>query len=122
MNIIIREIVAFWRCIKMWKSFSLWKNHKKIKRDMKEVSIDEIDLKDYFVIDVRSKKEYQEGHLNGAINIPSFSIKRNIDKINTNKKILVYCQSGIRSKKTLKILEELGIKNVYNLKGGLENT
>ena len=106
----------------MWKSFNLWKNHKKIKRDIKEISFDDINLNDYFIIDVRSKKEYQEGHLNGAINIPLFNIKTNIDKINTNKKVLVYCQSGVRSKKALKILEDLGIKNVYNLKGGLENT
>ena len=106
----------------MWKKFNLWKNNKKIKRVINEVSINEVDLRDYFVIDVRSKKEYQEGHLNGAINIPSFNIKREINKIDTNKKILIYCQSGIRSKKVLKILEGLGIKNVYNLKGGLENT
>ncbi len=103
----------------MWKKFSLWKNNK--KRNIKEVSFDDINLKDYYIIDVRSKKEFEEGHLNGAINIPSFNIKRNINKIDTNKKILVYCQSGERSKKALKILEDAGVKNVYNLKGGIEN-
>ena len=122
MNNIIGEVVIFWRCLEMWKSFNLWKNQKKIKRDIKEISFDDINLNDYFIIDVRSKKEYQEGHLDGAISIPLFNIKKNRDKINTNKKILVYCQSGARSKKALKILEDLGIKNVYNLKGGLENT
>lgn len=104
----------------MWKKFSLWKNNK--KRNIKEVSFDDINLKDYYIIDVRSKKEFEEGHLNGAINIPSFNIKRNINKIDTNKKILVYCQSGERSKKALKTIEDYGIKNVYNLKGGLDNT
>lgn len=104
----------------MWKRLSIFKNYK--KRNIKEVSFEDINLKDYFVIDVRSKKEYEEGHLNGAINLPLFSIKRNINKINTGKKILVYCQSGERSKKALKILEDLGIKNIYNLKGGVENT
>ena len=103
----------------MWKKFSLWKNNK--KRNIKEVSFDDINLKDYYIIDVRSKKEFEEGHLNGAINIPSFNIKRNINKMNINKKRLVYCQSGERSKKVLKILEEAGVKNVYNLKGGIEN-
>ena len=103
----------------MWKRLVLWKNYK--KRNIKEVSFEDIDLKDYFVIDVRSKKEYEEGHLNGAINISSFSIRKNINKINTSKKILVYCQSGERSKKALKVLEDLGVKNVYNLKGGIEN-
>ena len=106
----------------MWKRLNLWKNNKKIKREIKEISIDDMNVNEYFLIDVRSKKEYQEGHLNGAINIPLFSIKRNIDKINTNKKILVYCQSGVRSKRALKILEDAGIKNIFNLKGGLENT
>ncbi len=103
----------------MWKKFKLWKKY--IKRNIREVSFEDINLKDYFIIDVRSKKEYGEGHLNGAMNISLFSIKKNVNKINTKKKILVYCQSGLRSKKALKVLEDLGIKNVYNLKGGIEN-
>lgn len=104
----------------MWKKISLWKNFKH-KRDIKEVSFDDININEYFLIDVRSKKEYLEGHLNGAINIPLFNIRKNIDKVNTNKKILVYCQTGSRSKRALKILEELGFSEVYNLKGGIEN-
>lgn len=103
----------------MWKKLKEWKNHK--KRNIKEVSIEDINLNDYLIIDVRSKKEYEEGHINGAINISLFSLKKNINKIITTKKILVYCQSGVRSKKALKILEEHGIKNLYNLKGGIDN-
>lgn len=105
----------------MWKKFNLWKNKKMIKREIKEIYFGDININDFFIIDVRSKKEYQEGHINGAINIPLFSIKKNIDKINKDKKILVYCQSGTRSQKALVILKELGFENVYNLKGGLDN-
>lgn len=105
----------------MWKKLRFFEKRKKIKRSIKEISFEDVKLKEYFIIDVRSKKEYQEGHLDGAINIPLFSIKKNIEKINKNKKILVYCQSGVRSKRALKALQELGFENVYNLKGGLDN-
>lgn len=99
----------------------MWKNNKKIKREINELDYREINLEEYFMIDVRTKKEYQEGHLNGAINIPLSDIKGKIKDTNVDKKILLYCQSGIRSKKALKILEDLGYKDIYHLKGGLEN-
>lgn len=105
----------------MCNFFKMWKNNKKIKRDAKELNYNEIKLEEYLIIDVRTKKEYQEGHLNGAINIPLSNIKKEISNINMNKKVLLYCQSGIRSKKALKILENLGYHEIYSLKGGLEN-
>ena len=40
---------------------------------------------------------------------------------NINSKILVYCQMGRRSEEAVVILEDMGYKQVYNLKGGLEN-
>lgn len=101
--------------------FRLWKKNKKIKRDTNELNYYEIKLEEYFIIDVRTKKEYQEGHLNGAINIPLSDIKGKIKDMNIDKKILLYCQSGIRSKKALKILKDLGYNDIYHLKGGLEN-
>ena len=73
------------------------------------------------IIDVRSKQEYEEGHLNGAILIPEYEIKEKIKNIvkNKNEKILVYCSSGIRSKQAQEELINLGYKNVYNLKDGI---
>lgn len=101
----------------MWKK----SENKKIKRDIKEISFEDIKKDEYILIDVRSRGEYLEGHLNGAVNIPLSTIKKGINNIARDKKILVYCQSGVRGKKALKILEDLGYKDVYNLKGGLEN-
>ena len=68
------------------------------------------------IIDVRSEQEYREGHLNGAINIPLFEIRRKISNMEINKSqlIVVYCSAGIRSMKALNILNSLGYKNVYN--------
>ena len=59
---------------------------------------------------------------NGAINIPLYELEicsdcrlKEKDRI-----IIVYCQSGIRSKKAIKILSKNGFKNLYHLKGGLD--
>lgn len=66
--------------------------------------------------------EFREGRINTAINIPLYDIERNIKRVvpNYDSKIIVYCQSGSRSKKACKILEKLGYTNLYNLKGGLD--
>ena len=75
-----------------------------------------------FLIDVRSNQEYEEGHLNGAINISLFNIERNIVNVVKDKNdiIILYCSSGSRSKEAKKILENLGYQEVYNLKGGID--
>ena len=73
------------------------------------------------IIDVRSAQEYKEGHVDGAISIPDYQIKKEIEKKITNKDkiIVVYCTTGHRSKKSQKILENLGYTNVYNVYEGI---
>ena len=75
------------------------------------------------IIDVRSPQEYREGHIDGAISIPEYDIKKEAEKriINKNKDIVVYCSSGGRSKKVQKQLKKLGYNQVYNLYNGLTN-
>lgn len=79
--------------------------------------------KNIILIDVRSGQEYEEGHLEGAINIPVYNLEEKIEKMVTDKEVLivVYCSSGYRSKKAKEILEKLNYTNVYNLKDGLNN-
>ena len=78
--------------------------------------------KNIVLLDVRSKQEYNEGHLNGSISIPYYEIESKIDKIISNKKtmIVVYCEHGTRSKNVVKKLHKFGYENVFNLKNGLE--
>ena len=52
----------------------------------------------YIIVDVRTKEEYDEGHLEGAINIPYDEIDENVD-LDKTKTIMVYCKSGGRDKK-----------------------
>ena len=77
---------------------------------------------DVVLLDVRSKQEFREGHLNNAINIPLYELEFCCnDKLeDKNKIIVVYCQSGIRSRKAVKILSKNGFRNLYNLKNGLD--
>jgi rhodanese-related sulfurtransferase len=73
------------------------------------------------ILDVRSPQEYEEGHINGAINLPLYELCQNIKyKIkNENDIIIAYCSSGIRSKRAVKELKKCGYKNSYSLKDGL---
>lgn len=77
---------------------------------------------DTLIIDVRTPEEFKQGHLVKSINIPLQILKETITAKNINKstKIVVYCQSGIRSRNAAQILESLGYKNVFSL-GGLNN-
>jgi hydroxyacylglutathione hydrolase len=67
-------------------------------------------------------KKYQEGHIKNAINLPIAKRKqfKNTAKANFNKQepVIVYCYSGVRSKKAGKILLKLGFTEVYDFSGG----
>ena len=69
----------------------------------------------YIVVDVRTKEEYNSGHVKNSINIPydEITADTNLDK---NKSILVYCRSGVRSKKAYNTLKKLGY-DTYDLGG-----
>ena len=79
------------------------------------------------LIDVRSSQEYNEKHIDGAININVEDIL-NTDgalvydnsEIGFNKTIIVYCRSGSRSNTAANKLIELGYTNVYDL-GSINN-
>ena len=95
---------------------------KLAENDITMQELEELRRKGITVIDVRSTQEFQEGHIDGAISIPEYEIKKNIiERINPGEEIIVYCSSGQRSKKAKQKLEKLGYKKVYNLYNGLEN-
>ena len=101
---------------------------KRFFRHMEEYDISMEELKEKqkegaIIIDVRSLQEFNEGHIEGAINIPEYEINCDINKALEDKEqeIVLYCASGIRSKKAYKKLIKLDYKNVYNLYGGLYN-
>jgi len=74
------------------------------------------------LLDVRSKQEYEEGHINGSVNIPVYDLEKvENSKLNKDSIIIVYCSAGVRSKRAIQTLKKLGYKNLYNIEGGIEN-
>ena len=84
--------------------------------------LNEMSKEGNLILDVRSPQEYKEGHINGAVLIPEYELKFRLKEIPEDKEtiIVVYCQSGSRSRKACNYLKSMGYKNVYNLYGGLQ--
>jgi thioredoxin 1 len=76
--------------------------------------------KDKQVVDVRTADEFSNGHLSGALQIDYYKkdFKSQVAKLDKNKPVFVYCASGGRSGSATEILEELGFKKIFDLKGG----
>lgn len=70
------------------------------------------------LLDVRSVKEYESGHVPGSHNLPLKSIG-DVASVTANKDatLYVYCQSGARSKQAVAALKSMGYSNVRNIGG-----
>ena len=92
---------------------------KRIDKDRAKILISAIKA---LVIDVRSLEEWQQGHLSIAKHIELLDLENRIDEFSNrkNQTIMLYCQSGRRSEKAKKILENLGYSKVINLGGLME--
>ena len=67
------------------------------------------------ILDVRSKGEYNGGHIKGSINIPVDQLTKNLNKFkDKNKTIITCCASGSRSSMAKSILKSNAYENVYN--------
>ena len=75
------------------------------------------------VIDVRTPEEYALGYIDGAILIDykASDFQATISALNRNVTYLIYCRSGNRSGKASKVMDSLGFKKIYDLKGGYMN-
>ncbi|HUV38037.1 MAG TPA: FAD-dependent oxidoreductase [Planctomycetota bacterium] len=71
-----------------------------------------------FVLDDRSVKEYEAGHVEGAVNIPVDELRGRIDEVPADRPVVVYCTTGYRSYVGQRVLMNHGRTNVRNLLGG----
>ncbi len=102
-------------------------NFLKFSRQNQNLSLNEIkeimkNNDNAILVDVRSRQEYLEGHLNGSVNIPLYELEQCCERTLKDKEaiIIVYCQYGARSKKAIMLLKRHGYRNLYHLKGGLD--
>ncbi|MGM0482769.1 MAG: rhodanese-like domain-containing protein [Patescibacteria group bacterium] len=77
---------------------------------------------DIVLVDVRTPKEFYQGHLSGAVNIDhgSSDLEQTISELDTDSFYALYCRSGRRSKEVFRIMEDKGFSRVIDLKGGIE--
>jgi phage shock protein E len=67
------------------------------------------------ILDVRSKREYEGGHIRGSINISVDQLNNNLHKLkDKNKPIITCCASGARSASAKNMLQSNGYTNVHN--------
>lgn len=79
------------------------------------------DDKEFVIFDVRSKEEYDSGHIPGAKLVPVQVLGSMIDELDKYKdnKVLVYCESGRRSPIAVDTLEDNDFTNIYHLSRGI---
>jgi rhodanese-related sulfurtransferase len=72
------------------------------------------------VLDVRTRKEFEAGHIPGAVNLdinaPDF--KEKAAKLDRGKTYLVHCAAGVRSARACNAMDQLGLTNLVNLDPG----
>ena len=73
------------------------------------------------LIDIREPYEYGDGHIEGSINIPMDGFLEKLDQLETSKQIIIYCNTGRRSKPVVYMTYKLHGIILYNLKGGYKN-
>ena len=87
---------------------------KKILGHGPQTDLKELINKGAQIIDVRTKEEYQNGHIKGSVNIPLQGLSNNTSKIKKNKPIITCCASGMRSESAKSFLKSHGFTEVYN--------
>ena len=95
-----------------------------VSKNVKNVGVEEFDKlraeKNAVVLDVRTEKEFKDGHIPGAVNLdvnaPDFAKK--VAALDKDKTYLVHCASGRRSLKACGVMEQSEFKKLVNLEDG----
>ncbi len=93
-----------------------------IETDEGQKMIEEnISSRDFVLLDVRTKAEYLESHIEGSEfkNYYDSDFEEYIDSLDRKKVYLVYCRTQSRSGKTANLMKEKGFYNIYWMNGGM---
>lgn len=96
--------------------------YKVIKNQAEEITVEavlnQIDFEEILFLDVRNLGELPEINLKNRVQIPLLNLEDEMEKLNKNQAIYVFCQSGIRSKMAVELLSKNQFKNVKSIIGG----
>jgi NADPH-dependent 2,4-dienoyl-CoA reductase/sulfur reductase-like enzyme/rhodanese-related sulfurtransferase len=71
------------------------------------------------VVDVRTPEEHSAAKIDGSVNVPLETIRRDYNKVPRDRPVVVQCMVGYRAYLAERILRQLGYENVRNLTGGI---
>lgn len=110
-------IMTLMSCKHDTKKEKLFKNRDITLAQAKKMIADDNNL---VVLDVRKPDEISQGKINGAVELNFYDsdFKTKIEALDKSKNYLVYCRSGNRSGKTIKMMSEMGFDETYNMMGG----
>ncbi len=74
---------------------------------------------DMVILDVRTPSEFDDGHIEGAINIPVDDLSGRLDELSKDDELLVYCRIGNRSARAVGILDDSGFKKIFHMEEGI---
>ena len=89
------------------------------------ITVEEMDslvqLGNVQLIDVRTQEEYNEGHIEGALNINFYddNFEELVEQVDKSKPVAVYCGKGGRSAKCASYMKNAGFTKIYDLNGGI---
>ena len=95
-------------------------------QEVKNISAEQLlaaDTSNWLILDVRSEKEFNSGHVPGAMNIAHSEIVSNLPTLLAykDKPVVVYCRSGYRAGKAADILAKEGFSQLKHLQGDMLN-
>jgi rhodanese-related sulfurtransferase len=94
--------------------FKMMNLFRKLFASAPEVDFKQLTKNGAVIIDVRTPSEYNEGHIQKALNIPLDQVGQQLSRIRQlNKPVITVCRSGSRSAMAKGIIEKAGIE-VYN--------
>jgi phage shock protein E len=85
---------------------------------MKTLSMSELNetlktlSQDDLILDVRTVREFSEGHVPGAANIPVDQVMGHANELKKFKNIYIYCKAGMRAEMACEILSSMGLQNL----------
>jgi len=97
--------------------------YKEVENQVEKISVsailNEIYNHEVLFLDVRNDDEVPKMNFKNGIQIPLMNLENEIKKLDKNQTIYVYCQSGIRSKIAVELLQKKEFKNVKSIAGGV---
>ncbi|NLV24880.1 MAG: hypothetical protein GXY54_08890 [Deltaproteobacteria bacterium] len=75
---------------------------------------------EYQLLDVRQRKEYDRGHLPGALLVPLDHLQEEMKKLDSDKTTITYCGIGVRSRAAAATLKNAGFTDVHSMAGGIK--